>query len=155
MKIRKARPEDYRKIANLRKKTFEKINGKTHTKEQVEEMNRLTPPKAILEKMKQREMFCLVEGNKILGVVDLEGNKIGGLFVQHNKIRKGNGTILMNFIEDYAKRKGLKKVKLYSTKYAFPFYAQKGYRLVKKGKWKSGKVSFTTYEMEKKLKCCQ
>lgn len=152
LKIRRAHPEDYKKIANLRKKTFETINAKDYTKKHVKLMNKKNPPKRILEKMKERDMFCLIDKNKILGVIDLEGNKIGGLFVRHSKIKRGYGTLLMNFIENYAKNKGLKKVKLYSTKYAYPFYIKRNYCLVKKGKWKPEGLVFTTYEMEKRLK---
>ena len=152
MMIRKAKPEDYKKIANLRKKTFEKINSKGHTKTQVETMNRENPPKLILEKMKKRDMFCLIDKEKILGVIDLEDNKIGGFFIRYNHIKKGLGKKLLDFIENYAKKKGLKKLKLYSTKYAVSFYSKNGYKLIKKGKWRPGSVSFTTYKMEKKIK---
>ena len=84
MKIRKAKKEDARKIHLLRKKTFEKINSKDYSKEIIEVLNKKNSPKAIIEKMQKREMFCLTEKNKILGTIDLEGNKVGGLFIRWN-----------------------------------------------------------------------
>ncbi len=151
MKIRKAKPEDYRKIANLRKKTFEEINVKRgkYTKKQVEILNKKNPPKKILEKIKKRDMFCLVDKEKIIGVVSLEKNKIGGLFVRYNYTGKGLGKKLLDFIEGYARKKGIKKVRFDSTEYAQPFYLKSGYKLIKK---KIGKLGIPNYEMEKKLK---
>ena len=154
MKIRKARKEDYLKIANLRKKTFERINGKNYSKEQVDFINSKNPPKIILEKMKQRDMFCLVDKDKILGVIDLEGNKIGGLFVRYNYLGNGLGKKLLTFMEDYAKKKNIKKVILYSTEYAYKFYLKQGYKFVESGKWGPKETSdpFLTHNLEKRLK---
>lgn len=150
MKIRKAKPEDYRKIANLRKKTFNEINAKTgdYTKEQIEILNKKNPPKRILEKMQERKMFCLIDKGKILGVVDLKDNKIGGLFIRHNYIRTGLGTKLLFFIENHAKKKGIKKVRFDSTEYAKPFYIKHNYKLINK---KINNLGITNYVMEKKL----
>ena len=85
--------------------------------------------------MKQRDMFCLVDKDKILGVIDLEGNKIGGLFVRYNYLGNGLGKKLLTFMEDYAKKKNIKKVILYSTEYAYKFYLKQGYKFVESGKW--------------------
>ncbi len=41
-------------------------------------------------------MFCITENNKILGIIDLEKNKIGGLFVKYNYINKGIGKKIIN-----------------------------------------------------------
>ncbi len=57
MQIRKAKPKDYKKIANLRKKTFEKINSKDYSKRQIEILNKKNPLKLILEKMKKKTCF--------------------------------------------------------------------------------------------------
>ncbi len=59
--------------------------------------------------------------------------KIGGLFIKSSEIGKGIGTQLMDFIENYALSKRLKQVRLYSTKFAFNFYKNRGYKLVKSG----------------------
>lgn len=128
MRIRRAKPRDAVEIAKLRKNTFEKINAKYHTKKQVKELNRQNPPSIILKKMKNRDMFCLTDKNKILGVIDLEGNKIGGFFIRYDYINKGYGAKLLKFIENYAKKKRIKKVFLYSTKYAYPFYIKMCYK---------------------------
>jgi putative acetyltransferase len=150
MRIRKAKPEDCRKIANLRKKTFEKINVKKgkYTKKQIEFLNKKNPPKKILEKMKKREMFCLVDKDKLLGVIGVEKNRIAGLFVRYNCMGKGLGKKLLNFIENHARKKDIKKLRCDSTIYARPFYLKQGYKLIKR---KIGKLGIISYEMEKKI----
>ncbi len=59
------------------------------------------------------------------------------------------GKKLLDFIEDYARKKGIKKVRFDSTEYARPFYLKSGYKLIKK---KVGKLGIPNYEMEKNLK---
>jgi predicted N-acetyltransferase YhbS len=131
MKIVKAKPKDANEIARLRKETFMKINSKYHTEKQIRELNRTNNSDTILKKIRERDMFCLIDNNRIIGVIDLEKNKIGGFFIRHNKINKGFGKRLMVFIENRAKKRGYKKVFLYSTKYAYPIYKKWGYRTIK------------------------
>jgi N-acetylglutamate synthase-like GNAT family acetyltransferase len=150
MKIRRAKPEDAEEIWKLRTETFEKINGKDNTKEQVKAFNAKNTLQKIIEKMKKREMFCL-EDKIILGVVDLEGDRIGGLFVRYNYVKNGFGKRLLEFIEDYARKKGIKKVRLSSTKTAEGFYLKFGYNPIKKINWEINGVKFENLEMEKKL----
>jgi len=59
---------------------------------------------------------------------------------------------LLTFIENFAKKKGIKKVHLYSTKTTYNFYIKQEYKLIKKNRWRSNKINFTSYKMEKTLK---
>ncbi len=131
MKIRKARPEDARKISILRRKTLRKINSKSYPKKIVEILIQKNSGKDIKEKIQKREMFCAIENGRITGTIDLEGNKIGGLYVHPNFIGKGIGKNLLESIENYARKKGIKKLMLYSTLNAENFYKKYGYKLKK------------------------
>ena len=55
-------------------------------------------------------MFCLIDSNEILGTISLKENRIIGLFIRSDLIRKGFGKKLLSFIENYAKKKGINKV---------------------------------------------
>lgn len=96
-------------------------------------------------------MFCLVHNHEILGVIDLKGNRIGG-FVKHNLIGMGYGRKLMRFIENKARKRGLKKVWLYSTTYALKLYKKLGYKIIDEGIWINKGVKFPEVRMEKWLK---
>jgi len=152
MKIIKAKTENAEEIAKLRKDTFKNINAKDYTKEHIISFNKENTLKKTLERTKNRDMFCLLdENNKILGVIDLKNNKIGGFFIHHKHIKKGYGRKLLNFIENYARKKGIRKVILYSTKYGYPFYLKNNYKLIKKGFWVVNNLRVRNYLMEKKF----
>ncbi|MBU3913623.1 MAG: GNAT family N-acetyltransferase [Nanoarchaeota archaeon] len=153
IKIKKAKLSDAKEISNLKRETFERINGKDYTKEQIKDFNNLNTVNKLINNIKKsgnwkRKIFCAWKGDKLLGVIDLERNKIGGLFVKHGLIGKGIGSKLLKFIEDYARKKRISKVYLFSTKFAFDFYSKKGYKLIRK---KPTKNRFTNLKMEKIL----
>ena len=103
-------------------------------------------------KLNEREIFCLEDNKVIIGIVDLKDNKIGGLFVRNDLIRKGSGKKLLEFIEDYARKKGIKKVYLFATKSAQGFYEKFGYEVVERGSLMTRGVKFSKIKMEKMLK---
>lgn len=151
MEIKRARPEDARRIILLRRKTLKEKNKTDYPKVFLDFLIRENSIKGILRKMKIRDMFCAWEGNILVGTIDLEGNKIGGLFVKSSEIGKGIGTQLMTFIEDYARSKKLKQVRLYSTKFAFNFYKNRGFYLVESGYWVLGNSKVKDRVMKKDL----
>jgi len=151
MKIRKAKLEDAIEIYELRSETIKKIN-KDYSKKQVDTYVKKHSKEIILKNIKLRDTFCLVDNDKILGVVDLVNDRIGGLFVRHDLVGKGQGRKLMDFIEDFAKKKEVKEVWLYSTPYAEEFYKKMGYKAVERGTWILEGVKFPEVRMEKKLK---
>ena len=142
MKIRKARKEDTRKIHLLMKKTFEKINSKDYSNEAIKILNEKNSTDKIIKRIQEYNIFCLVENDKILGTIGLKGNIVGGLYIKWDMVGKGYGKKLMEFTENYAKKKGINKLILYPTITSQKFYKKLGYkRTGKNSTWKSkGKV---------------
>jgi GNAT superfamily N-acetyltransferase len=91
------------------------------------------------------------EDNILVGTVELKNNKIQGLFIKSSEIGKGFGTKLMDFIENYARSKKVKQVRLYSTKFAVDFYKKRGYHLIPSGYWVIGKEKVKDKVMIKEL----
>jgi len=153
MKIRKATKKDARKMVFLKSRTFEKINSKDYPKEVVKEYVKLQTSKRIIEDMKKDKYFIIENNGKILGMVRFYNkNIIGNLFIKWDEIGKGYGKKLMDFVENYAKKKGEKKIILYPTKTAKKFYLKLGYKpFGKKDLWKIAGHKFRTKKMEKKL----
>lgn len=133
LEIRRATPSDASAIYLLRRETFERVNAPDYSGEIIRILNTANTQARVLEKMADREMFCLVKRTRndelLLGTIDLKENRIGGLFVRYNYIRKGCGSTLLLFIEKYAKEKGIKILKGKCTKYAKPFYTSQGYQI--------------------------
>ena len=151
MIIRKAQKKDARKISLLRRKTLREVNKNDYPKVFLQFLINKNSPSELVRKMKKREMFCAWEGGHLLGTIDLEGDKIGGLFVRTSEIGKGVGTLLMDFIENHARSKKIKQVRLYSTKFALNFYKKRGYRLRRSGYWVMGNSRVKDKVMGKRL----
>lgn len=151
MKIRKATEKDVSEISRLIRTTLKKINYKDYPKEVINFLIEKNFPANIRRRLKEREVFCLINNGKILGTINFEGDKIGGLYIKSSEIGKGIGTKLMNFIENYAKKKGLKKVRLYPTKTAYKFYINRGYKFKRKHIWKGEGFRIWNKELEKRL----
>lgn len=152
MKIRKATKKDARKISSLRRKTLREINKNDYPKVFHDTLINKNSSKEIIKKMKKGDMFCAWRGDALLGTIELRDDKISGLYIKTSEIGRGLGTKLMDFIEDYARSKKIKKVRLYSTKFAFNFYKKRGYHLLPSGYWKIGKESVKDKLMVKELK---
>src|SRR3989344_614497 len=131
MKIRRATLEDAEEITQLRADSFERINGEEYPKELILSLKQKNTSEILKEKLKDREMFCLVNGKEILGTVALKGKEITSLFVKYTKVRQGIGTKLIQFIEGYARKKGIKKVFLTAAQRSKGFYLKNHYTLVK------------------------
>jgi N-acetylglutamate synthase-like GNAT family acetyltransferase len=153
MRIRKARKEDARRISLLKRETLKKINSKDYSKLFMDELFKKNNIKSILKNIKERDVFCLIEGVKILGVIDLEDCQIWGLYINSKVLGKGYRKILIEYVEDYAKKKGKKKIIIYPTKSAKKFYEKLGYKFCNNyANWiiKNEKMKFP--KMEKRLK---
>lgn len=138
------------KMNNLKKKTFEKINSRDYSKKVINEYLSEQSPRKIRKNMETGEYFVLEYNGKLLGMIELyDNNIVGGMYIKHDCVGKGYGKKLMSFIENYAKKKGLKELVLYPTLTARGFYKKIGYKETgNKNYWKG----YTVFEMKKKLK---
>jgi|SRR3989344_2023443 len=151
MEIKKATKRDARKISILRRKTLREINKSDYPKVFLQFLINENSIKGIINKIADRDVFCIWEDDNLLGTIELKGDKILGLFIKSSEIGRGIGTKLMDFIEDYARSKKFKQVRLYSTKFALNFYKKRGYHLIPSGYWVIGKAKSKDKVMIKKL----
>ena len=150
--FRKAKLSDIKELSKLRRDSFGKIKSEKYRKDLVDLLKSLNTPLDIKKKIKEYDMFCLLEKKKIIGTVSINKSEIKGVFVKYNYARKGIGTKLMNFIEDYARKNKIKKVHLYSAEKAKGFYKKLGYKLIKKIEKPWQGVKSINFLMEKNLK---
>lgn len=94
------------------------------------------------------EIFCLYnDDNMFAGTVMLDGDLVRHLAVRKYDQNQGYGYKLLMYLSDYAKQKGLKKLKVECVGRNTPFYEKCGFKVV------SG-MEFTRYphvRMEKDL----
>ncbi|HRZ85381.1 MAG TPA: GNAT family N-acetyltransferase [Candidatus Paceibacterota bacterium] len=151
MKIIKAKIKDAEEISKLRLNTIKNIVSKSYGKKWTNKLIEWNSVEHIKNHIKNRDTFCMVEKNKILGCIDLEGEKLGGLYIKYNLIGKGIGKKLLLFLEDYARKKKLKRLYLFSTKNALNFYKKFGYKLIEKKAVEIDGVKNIDLIMEKRL----
>jgi len=153
MNICKATKKDVRNISKLIINTLDKINAKHYKKRQLEIEKKCHTIEELEKEIKKKIFFVLVDKDKIVGIIqlDLKEKTIDRLFLNPKYIGKGLGEKLMIYAENYAKRKGVKKIILYPTDYALKFYKKRGYKIAREfiGTRNGG---YPVIEMEKSLK---
>ncbi len=152
-KIKKAKLENSVEISKLIRDTLKKINAKTETKKDLDfELAQYTPTK-IREYIKTKEVFCLIDDSRIIGVIifDKKEKVLNSLFLEKSSLGKGLGEKMLKFIEKKAKANKIKEILLYPTTHAINFYKRQGYKLKRKfmGTENKGKIIM---EWGKKLK---
>ncbi len=85
----------------------------------------------IIEKSKQRSIFIVTSGKKIIGTGSLEKNILRTVFIHPEFEGKGIGTVLLNHLEKIARKRRYKTIVVPSSINAVGFYAKHKYRKVK------------------------
>ncbi len=152
MKIREAKTSDAKMISKFIQKCVDKINYKKYTSNQILAWKRDYSEEKINEKIKKRIFFCAYDEGKLIGTICLDKEYIYGMYIKSNLKRKGFGKELLKFVEDYANKLGMKKLKLNATPVAKRFYLKQGYKVIGKIKIEMGGCNFIETLMEKKLK---
>ncbi|MCX6803596.1 MAG: GNAT family N-acetyltransferase [Candidatus Diapherotrites archaeon] len=136
MKIRTARVDDAKEISTLMCKTIRRVNSRDHTKRQLRVWLARNSFSIIKSRYSiKRASFVAVLNNKIAGVgtLYLKSRLLSALYIRYDLQGRGIGSKLLSFLEKYAKKNGITRLKLHSTKTAFEFYKSKGYRRVRGG----------------------
>ncbi len=152
MKICKAKEEDIQKISRLILNTLDRINSKDYKKRQLAIERKCHFVKELRKEIKKKIFFVILDGSLIIGVIqlDLDEKAIDRLFLRPKYLGKGLGRKLLIYAEDYAKKSGIRKIKLYPTEYALSFYKKAGYKIVRRfiGTKNGG---YPVIEMEKRI----
>ena len=101
--------------------------------------------------MNDREIFCAIKDNKLIGTIALKENFILGFYVNYSIRKIGIGTKLLDYLEKYAFSNNIKKLKLTSTPSAFKFYKKREYAIKEKVTLSIYGVEYPEVEMEKIL----
>jgi predicted N-acetyltransferase YhbS len=148
MRIRKFKNEDARKVSNIIKRCLREIVSKDYSEKEITDLCNFFKPSMIIKNSKNRSIFVAVENNTILGTASLKEDTVFTVFVNPDIHGKGIGSKLMDKVEDLAKKKGYKIVKVPSGISSFDFYKNRGY---KKIKMNHSKDHADTIEMKKRL----
>ncbi len=149
MKIRKFKKEDAPEVSNIIRRCLRKVNSKDYSEKVIANLCDLFKPSQIIENSKDRDTFVAVEDGKLVGTASLKNDTVFTVFVSPESHGRGVGSKLMDKIENLAKKKGYKTIKVPSAFTSFEFYKKRGYEKVKIVYSKDDKGD--TIEMKKKL----
>jgi len=152
MKIVKALPKDAEEISKLRINTIKSFPQDNPAQGELDFVINRNTPESITDKINSRDIFNMVDKGKILGNIELHEDRLNNLYVDKGRLKQGIGKKLLIFIEDYAKKKGIKKLHLRSTPSAIEFYQKFGYKIVEIKKEVKNGIKMTHTLMEKELK---
>ena len=127
MEIRKATPNDARRISYLIQKNTERVVENGYSQAQIEVWKRFNAPSGIRQQMEKRILFCAFENQKLVGTIGLQDNEVVGLYVSYSQRKKGIGGILLDYLERYARNQKIEKLTLSATPSARRFYEKRGF----------------------------
>ncbi|MBN1923219.1 MAG: GNAT family N-acetyltransferase [Nanoarchaeota archaeon] len=131
MKLRKFKKEDARKLSYLIRKALTETNINDYSKKVIDYLYERNSPAHIVDRAKIKLTYVAVDGDKVIGTGNLEGNEINTVFVNPKYHGKGIGRKIMEHLEEIAKKKGYKSIKLPASVTAKRFYEKLGYKKVK------------------------
>ena len=103
MRIRKFKEEDARKVSHLIRKTLIEVNIRDYPKSVIDNLVRNNSTSKIIERSKQRDIYVVADGEKILATANLGDDVIYTVFVNPNYHGKGIGRTLITFLEEKVK----------------------------------------------------
>ncbi len=131
MNIRMMYPMEGKKLAQLLYLSVHTLCAADYT---AEELDAWAPKKFDMRKFHSSLLrsvnWVAVEKDKIIGFINIERDGyINRLFIHPDYARRGVGSSLMDTAVAWAKRKGLKRVFLASSKTGYGFYVKRGFRV--------------------------
>jgi len=126
-------------VSALIKHTLRQINSKDYSTEIIEKMCIRFSKENILQRASDRMMVLMIDNKKVIGTASLKNNIILSVFVDVNAHGKGIGTKLINYLEEIASKKGIKKVLIPSSITSVSFYKKLGYQIIEEIIGESGK----------------
>ncbi|MCO6147134.1 GNAT family N-acetyltransferase [Flavobacterium sp. NRK1] len=97
-------------------------------------------------------VLLAIKNNVIVGFASLrDGDYLDFMYVHKNYQRQGIAQLLLNAIEDEAKKLNTKIITSDISKTARPFFEKKGYKVIKEQENIRGNVMLVNYKMMKEL----
>lgn len=151
IKVRQAVPGDAQAVSELILENAAATLLHFYSPEQWQVFLKYYDPETVRQKLENHPYFCAELDNEIIGVIGLDRNWVVGFYTKATLLKKGIGTILMNHLEEYARKNGIPKLKLASSPVGLEYYYKKGWTKIKEAKLKYFGVEFDETLMEKEL----
>ena len=153
IKIRRYLPDDVKYIVNLFYQTVHTINVKDYSQEQLDAW----APASLLEdysawslKLEKSKPFVALLNEKIVGFAEFEPNgHIDCFYVHHKYQGMGVGALLMQAINEEAKKESIARIFSEVSITAKPFFLHHGFKIVEQQHVQVRGIEFINFKMEK------
>lgn len=149
--IRNANKNDAIELSNLILENATYFLKPIYTLEQWNVFIQYYSLETILNKIETQAVFCAIKDTKIIGTIALDCNFVVGFYTNIQNLNQGVGKELLLFLENFAREKGLKKIRLASSPVANGFYEKMGWKKLKVLVFEYLGVGFEETLMEKTL----
>lgn len=137
MKIRKAEKKDYEKVHKIIHDNIKFMKWSRKIKKDLRKRYTLLGIKKIAEKS---DLFVYEKNKKVLASGRLDKNAIYTVYVSPKKHKTGIGRSIIKYLENLARKRKIKKIKLYALPTAIEFYKKMNFKLKNKNKGLMTKV---------------
>jgi putative acetyltransferase len=148
--IRPATPADVAALSALIRRTVRLSNACDYAAPVVELICANYAPDKVAQRLAERDVFVCLEGQRIVGTIGLESDKLRSLFVERGVQGKGVGARLVAHLEAHARQAGVTELHLSSSLTARGFSERLGYRMIRFDERPDG----STFLMSKMLTNC-
>ncbi|AHL75425.1 GNAT family acetyltransferase [Stutzerimonas stutzeri] len=131
IEIRAADEEDAGGISEVIVAALRTTNAKDYSQAVIEQVETSFSPSAVAVLIGKRMVFVALEGNTVIGTASLDGQVVRTVFVRPQSHGQGIGSLLMNTVEQTARRLGIETLSVPSSVTAELFYKRLGYSAVR------------------------
>ncbi len=149
--IRHYKDCDAEEVSALITENLLQVNARDYGQAAVLQMARFYTPPWINEFAKNGEVLVAVEGDSIIGTAALDQERVRNVFVRIDRHGQGVGKLLMQAVEDAARKQGQPRLCLEASLYAVRFYEKLGYLRQKELVEQIGEAQMRVVLMEKKI----
>src|SRR4029077_12209210 len=136
--------------SELIRRTVRLSNARDYAAPVVELIAANYAPDKVAQRLGEAGVFVRVEGNRIVGTIGLESDRLRSLFVEPGLQGKGVGARLVAHLEAHARQAGVAELQLSSSITARRFYERLGYRMIRFDERPDGSI----FLMSKMLTTC-
>ena len=145
--VRPATEDDADAIAALIQRTLRVSNAADYSVAEIGHVFALFTPGRVEARIRRQDVFVAEIDGEIVATVGYEGGQLWARFGVPERQRLGLGTLLVQHIEDHARRRGARELGLSASLTGVEFYERLGYRRTAHRIHASG----ATYDMVKGL----
>lgn len=126
MQIRRAEPADEEALSDIRRRAILALAGSEASTEEAERWAMGAAPDRIARAIREHEVWLAVDGAAI-GWVEVDADRVAGLYVSPSHSRRGVGASLLRLAEASIGRAGHAAARLEASRNALAFYLRRGY----------------------------